>query len=364
MGKMWDPATTVSWNRATTALSNIVSVDESPLLEGLLYVGTDDGLLQVTENGGKIWRRVETFPGVPPGTYVTDVVASPRDANVVFVALNNWQRGDYKPYLLKSIDRGRTFTSVAGNLPDRHPVWAVNAGPRQQRLDLRRHRVRAVLHGRRRAALGAAQGRPAGRADPRHGRAEARDGPRPRHVRPQLLRARRLQRASRGHARPRSPRRRGSSRCATRISSRRSASSGRAATTGPRRTRRTAPCSRITCGRTCRPTRGSCSRSPTRRAGRFGGSISTSRRVCGAWRGTSRRIRRRRRRARRTRPRVAAVRRRRWWWRAGWTRRRGGPCGRAGTLCRDARQDHGRDGDSDRAVAVLHGGATGGQALS
>jgi photosystem II stability/assembly factor-like uncharacterized protein len=125
MGKLWDPATTVSFNRATTALSNIVSIDESPLLEGLLYAGTDDGLLQVSEDGGRTWRRVEAFPGVPAGTYVSDVAASPRDVNVVFVSLNNWQRGDFKPYLLKSTDRGRTFTSVAGNLPDRHPVWAI-----------------------------------------------------------------------------------------------------------------------------------------------------------------------------------------------------------------------------------------------
>jgi hypothetical protein len=116
----------VSWNRATTALSNIVSIDESPLLEGLLYVGTDDGLLQVSEDGGKNWRRVETFPGVPAGTYVADVAASPRDVNTVFVALNNWQRGDFKPYLLKSTDRGRTFTSIAGDLPNRFPLWTVN----------------------------------------------------------------------------------------------------------------------------------------------------------------------------------------------------------------------------------------------
>src|SRR6185436_9601025 len=125
MGKNWKPETTVSWNRATTALSNIVSMDESPLLEGLLYAGTDDGLLQVSEDGGRAWRKVETFPGVPNGTYVADVAASPRDVNTIFVALNNWQRGDYKPYLLKSTDRGRTFTSVAGNLPARHPVWSV-----------------------------------------------------------------------------------------------------------------------------------------------------------------------------------------------------------------------------------------------
>jgi photosystem II stability/assembly factor-like uncharacterized protein len=125
MGKLWVPAETVSYNSATTALSNIVSIDESPLLEGLLYVGTDDGLLQVSEDGGRNWRKVDRFPGVPEGTYVTDVFASPRDVNLVFVALNNWQRGDFKPYLLKSADRGRTFTSIAGDLPDRQDVFSV-----------------------------------------------------------------------------------------------------------------------------------------------------------------------------------------------------------------------------------------------
>ena len=57
MGKVWDPATTVSYNRSTTQLSTIVSIDESPLLEGLLYIGTDDGLVQVTEDGGKTGAR-------------------------------------------------------------------------------------------------------------------------------------------------------------------------------------------------------------------------------------------------------------------------------------------------------------------
>jgi hypothetical protein len=125
MGKQWDRATTVGFNRATTALSNIVSVDESPLLSGLIYAGTDDGLVQVTEDGGATWRKAEDFPGVPKYTYVSDVMASPRDSNVVFVTLNNWQRGDYKPYVVRSTDRGRTFTSITGNLPDRHPAWAI-----------------------------------------------------------------------------------------------------------------------------------------------------------------------------------------------------------------------------------------------
>ena len=124
MGKVW-PADSVALNASTTALSNIVSLDESPLLEGLIYVGTDDGLVQVTEDGGKNWRKIEQFPGVPQWTYVTDVFASPRDANTVFVTLNNWQRGDYKPYVVKSTDRGRTWTNITGNLPDKHDVWAI-----------------------------------------------------------------------------------------------------------------------------------------------------------------------------------------------------------------------------------------------
>jgi photosystem II stability/assembly factor-like uncharacterized protein len=125
MGRQWDRATTVGFNRATTALSNIVSVDESPLLSGLIYAGTDDGLVQVTEDGGATWRKTEDFPGVPKFTYVSDVMASPRDANVVFVTLNNWQRGDYKPYVARSTDRGRTFTAITGNLPNRHPAWSI-----------------------------------------------------------------------------------------------------------------------------------------------------------------------------------------------------------------------------------------------
>jgi photosystem II stability/assembly factor-like uncharacterized protein len=125
MGKQWDRNTTVGFNRATTALSNIVSVDESPLLAGLIYAGTDDGLLQVTEDGGQTWRKTEDFPGVPKYTYVSDVMASPRDSNVVFVTLNNWQRGDYKPYVARSTDRGRTFTNITGNIPTRHPAWSI-----------------------------------------------------------------------------------------------------------------------------------------------------------------------------------------------------------------------------------------------
>jgi photosystem II stability/assembly factor-like uncharacterized protein len=124
MGKVW-PRDSVAFNQATTTLSTITTIEESPLMEGLLYAGTDDGLVQVTEDGGRNWRKIEKFPGVAEYAYVTDVFPSPRDVSTVFVTLNNYQRGDYKPYVVKSTDRGRTWTSIAGNLPERSGAWSI-----------------------------------------------------------------------------------------------------------------------------------------------------------------------------------------------------------------------------------------------
>ena len=128
MGKVW-PADSVAYMEATTTLSTITALDESPLLEGLLYTGTDDGLIHVSEDGGTTWRKVEsaalTATGAPEFTYVTDVQASSRDVNTVFATLNDWNRGNFKPYVLKSTDRGRTWTSISGDLPQRSGAWSV-----------------------------------------------------------------------------------------------------------------------------------------------------------------------------------------------------------------------------------------------
>jgi photosystem II stability/assembly factor-like uncharacterized protein len=124
MGKVW-PRDSVAFNQATTTLSTITAIDESPLLEGLLYVGTDDGLVQVSDDGGRNWRKIEKFPGLPEYVYVTDVFASRREADTVFATFNNYQRGDFKPYVYRSADRGRTWTSIAGNLPERSGAWSV-----------------------------------------------------------------------------------------------------------------------------------------------------------------------------------------------------------------------------------------------
>ncbi|MGD2115306.1 MAG: glycosyl hydrolase, partial [Acidobacteriota bacterium] len=109
----------MSWYATTTAIA------ESPLVEGLLYVGTDDGLIQVSEDGGETWRRVGSVAGVPERSFVNDLRASVHDPDTVFAVLDNHKQGDFRPYLVKSTDRGRTWTSVAGDLPERQILWAV-----------------------------------------------------------------------------------------------------------------------------------------------------------------------------------------------------------------------------------------------
>jgi hypothetical protein len=104
------------------------------LYEGLIYVGTDDGLVQVTSDGGKTWQKIEQFQGVPEHTYVTDVRASSRDVNEVFATFNDWNRGNFKPYVMKSSDRGRTWTSITGDLPERSGAWSVLQDPMNPNL--------------------------------------------------------------------------------------------------------------------------------------------------------------------------------------------------------------------------------------
>ncbi|MEP6832152.1 MAG: glycosyl hydrolase [Gemmatimonas sp.] len=124
MGRRWGPDA-VNRNLYTHELSVGIAFDESPKKEGLLVVGTDDGLIQISDDGGKAWRKTAKFPGVPELTYVSEVLASRHDANVIYAAFNNQWRGDFTPYLLRSRDQGRTWTSIRGNLPDRNQIWTL-----------------------------------------------------------------------------------------------------------------------------------------------------------------------------------------------------------------------------------------------
>jgi len=124
MGKVWGPDA-VAKNQSTALYGNASALSESPKKQGLLYIGTDDGLIQITENDGQSWRKVDKIAGVPENSYVHRVLASQHDAGTVYALFNNHQNGDFKPYPMKSTDTGKTWTSIKGNLPERGSVYAI-----------------------------------------------------------------------------------------------------------------------------------------------------------------------------------------------------------------------------------------------
>jgi photosystem II stability/assembly factor-like uncharacterized protein len=132
MGKVWDRAA-ISRHEGTAPYGNISTLDESPLKKGLLYVGTDDGLVQVSKDGGATWTRIEKFPGVPEETYVSRVAASPIQEGTVFATFDGHRSNDFKPYVLKSTDYGATWTSIAANLPS-GSAYVIRQHPRNASL--------------------------------------------------------------------------------------------------------------------------------------------------------------------------------------------------------------------------------------
>jgi photosystem II stability/assembly factor-like uncharacterized protein len=124
MGKVWG-IDAVAKHQSTSFYGNATALAESPKKDGLIYVGTDDGLIQVTEDGGKNWRKLDRFPGVPDMTYVSRILASNHDANTVYAAFENHKNADFAPYILRSTDAGRSWTSIKANLPANGPVLAI-----------------------------------------------------------------------------------------------------------------------------------------------------------------------------------------------------------------------------------------------
>lgn len=119
-----------SWDNAwdVYAMSNyntITSISESPKQKGLIYAGTDDGFINITENDGGSWRQIKVtkLPNVPETAFINDIKADLHDANTVYVALDNHKYGDFKPYLYKSTDKGASWKSLSANIPDNHLVW-------------------------------------------------------------------------------------------------------------------------------------------------------------------------------------------------------------------------------------------------
>ena len=117
MGKLWPPEA-VAKNMSTSKFGNIFALSESPLKQGMMYVGTDDGLIWHTENDGGNWTKYDKFPGVPDMTFVNYITPSRYDENTVYACFDGRKNSsDFKPYLIKSTDKGKTWTSIASNLP-------------------------------------------------------------------------------------------------------------------------------------------------------------------------------------------------------------------------------------------------------
>jgi photosystem II stability/assembly factor-like uncharacterized protein len=132
MGKIWS-MDAVAKNQSTSIYGNITALAESPKNEQILYAGTDDGLIHCSADGGKSWNKTAAFPGVPlltvggmsTGPLVNFIMASQHDENVAYAVINNHRNGDFKPYLVKTTDKGKTWTSVTGNLPEKGSTYSM-----------------------------------------------------------------------------------------------------------------------------------------------------------------------------------------------------------------------------------------------
>ncbi len=110
---------------AMSMFSTITSLSESPLVEGLLYAGTDDGLIQVSEDGGENWRAIDRLPGVADAFFVNDIKADLHDPDTAYVVVDDHKSGDFQPYIYRTTNRGRAWTRISETLPDRHLVWRI-----------------------------------------------------------------------------------------------------------------------------------------------------------------------------------------------------------------------------------------------
>ncbi len=124
MGRVWS-VDAIAKNMSTSTYGALIAVDESPLVEGLIYAGTDDGLIHVTSDGGDNWSSVDSFRDVPDMSLIEDLIASFHDADIAYAVIDNHKRGDYKPYVLKTENRGRSWSLISNDLPERGSAHSI-----------------------------------------------------------------------------------------------------------------------------------------------------------------------------------------------------------------------------------------------
>ncbi|MEJ7577373.1 MAG: hypothetical protein WKF74_10255 [Pyrinomonadaceae bacterium] len=122
-------------NTGAEYYTTIISIAESPLRQGMIFAGSDDGQLQMTSDGGRNWTNLTpNITGLAANSSVSHVEPSRTDANIVYASFDRHQLDDFRPYIFKSTDGGRTWRNIAGNLPQKAHVWVVREDPKNANL--------------------------------------------------------------------------------------------------------------------------------------------------------------------------------------------------------------------------------------
>jgi len=117
----------------TEYYDTIFAVAESPLVKDLIWVGTDDGLVHLTRDGGKKWSNI-TPKNLPEWSRISQIDPSPHDAAVAYVAVDRHQNDDLRPYIFKTSDYGKTWSTITNGIPDTAFVRAVREDPKKRGL--------------------------------------------------------------------------------------------------------------------------------------------------------------------------------------------------------------------------------------
>jgi photosystem II stability/assembly factor-like uncharacterized protein len=130
-----DPARITAAGSGAESYGTVFSLAESPKRAGLLWAGTDDGRLWVTENEGGKWTELtNNLPEPARGQWIARIETSNVDPNVAYVATNAYRSGDERPMILHTTDLGKTWQSVTGDLPQGDPVEVVREDPVNPKL--------------------------------------------------------------------------------------------------------------------------------------------------------------------------------------------------------------------------------------
>lgn len=132
-GRVWS-VDALHDNGAMSKYATITSISESPVREGTIYVGTDDGLIHATRDGGETWQRAAPLPTQAGPAFVNDIVASLFDPDTVFAVADSHKLGDFAPYVFVSENRGRSWRAISGDLPAGTIAWAIQQDHEDEQL--------------------------------------------------------------------------------------------------------------------------------------------------------------------------------------------------------------------------------------